>query len=151
MAAVLRNRVPAHARHYGSRRRVRRSRKAHKRIPGVCEFEVMSVAAISEARAASRPPRSFCSFFRQAEELGVPLGFAAIAMRILWKASEQWWQRVIAIVLTAVGVGLAALIPGTSHLFLWGSLLALSLASLLGVPAFMTLGGAALILFRTVD
>jgi len=84
-------------------------------------------------------------------ELAMPLGFAAIAMRILWKASEQWWQRVIAIILTAVAVRLSALVPGTSHFFLWASLVALSLASLLGVPAFVTLGGAALILFRNVD
>src|SRR5437763_15945998 len=89
MAAVLRNRVPAHARHYGSRRRVRRSREAHKRIPGFCEFEIMSVAAISEARVASRPPKSFRSFFRQTEDLGGTLVLSAMVLLPLLEAGSR--------------------------------------------------------------
>ena len=46
----------------------------------------MSVAAISEARAASRPPRSFCSFFRQAEDLGVTLVLSAMVLLLILSA-----------------------------------------------------------------
>ena len=84
-------------------------------------------------------------------ELALPLGFIAIALRIWWRSSESWSRRADSAVLISAFVGVAALFPATSHLFILLSLTVLFLASLLGVPAFVTLGGAALVLFRSLD
>jgi len=84
-------------------------------------------------------------------ELALPLGFIAIALRIWWRSSESWSRRADSAVLIVAFVTVAALFPATSHLFTLLSLTVLFLASLLGVPAFVTLGGAALVLFRSLD
>ncbi len=84
-------------------------------------------------------------------ELALPLGFAAIALRILWRASENWQRWTGAAALTALLVAAAAVWPATSHLFVPLALTILFLASLLGLPAFVTLGGAALVLFWSLD
>jgi C4-dicarboxylate transporter, DctM subunit len=81
----------------------------------------------------------------------LPAGFAIIALRILWQVSEQWALRVLASVVAAIFFGLGAVWPDASHDFVMISLAALFVASILGVPAFVTLGGAALILFRGMD
>jgi C4-dicarboxylate transporter, DctM subunit len=84
-------------------------------------------------------------------ELVMPLGFTAIALRILWRSADRWRGRAIAGISVGVVLVLATLLPGSSHLFLWPSLLLLLAASLLGAPAFVMLGGAALILFHNLD
>ena len=84
-------------------------------------------------------------------ELALPLGFAAIGLRILWKSSEDWRMGAGATLLAVLSVGTAALWPVGSRLFVPLSLSLLLAASLLGVPAFVTLGGAAMILFRGVQ
>jgi C4-dicarboxylate transporter, DctM subunit len=84
-------------------------------------------------------------------QLFLPTGFAIIALRILWRVSERWKLRALASVVAALFVGGASVWPATSHYFVSISLAALFLASILGVPAFVTLGGAALILFRGMD
>ena len=83
-------------------------------------------------------------------ELALPLGFAAIALRVLWRSSEDWRGRSSAALLTTALVAAASVTPLTSHLFVPLSLTVLFVASLLGVPAFVTLGGAALVLFRSL-
>ena len=84
-------------------------------------------------------------------ELALPLGFIAIALRIWWRSSESRSRRADSAVLIVAFVAVAALFPTASHLFILLSLTVLFLASLLGVPAFVTLGGAALVLFRSLD
>lgn len=84
-------------------------------------------------------------------ELALPLGFAAIALRILWRASENWQRLTVAAAVTALLVAAAVVWPATSHLFVPLALTVLCAATLLGVPAFVTLGGAALILFWSLD
>jgi tripartite ATP-independent transporter DctM subunit len=84
-------------------------------------------------------------------ELALPLGFAAIALRILWRVSETWRLRAAAVALAALLVVAAAVWPTSSHLFVPLALTVLFVASLLGVPAFVTLGGAALVLFWSLD
>ncbi len=81
----------------------------------------------------------------------LPAGFAIIALRILWRVSERWAVRALASVVAAIFLGLGTAWPAASHHFVAISLAALFLASILGVPAFVTLGGAALILFRGMD
>src|SRR5437667_9243719 len=84
-------------------------------------------------------------------ELALPLGFIAIALRIWWRSSKSWSRRADSAVLISAFVTVAALFPATSRLFILLSLTVLFLASLLGVPAFVTLGGAALVLLRSLD
>ena len=81
-------------------------------------------------------------------EAALPLGFAVIGLRILWKSSEDWRMRGAATLLAALGVGAAALWPVGSHAFVPVLLSVLFASSLLGIPAFVTLGGVAMILFR---
>jgi len=84
-------------------------------------------------------------------EMILPLGFAAIALRLLGGASERWGGRFAATLLAGGMVWAAAQWPVTSHLFVPLSLGLLFVASVLGVPAYVTLGGVALILFWGVD
>ena len=84
-----------------------------------------------------------------AVELILPAGFAAIALRLLWLASERWPLRLA----TAVGAGLLSLAAAHLHASSHLTIVALTLltgATILGVPAFVTLGGVALILFWSV-
>ena len=80
----------------------------------------------------------------------LPAGFAVIAIRLWWHASRKWWPRVGCALLAAV---FAAAVPlfSHAHFFVPTALLLLGAASLLGVPALVTLGGAAIILFLGVD
>jgi C4-dicarboxylate transporter DctM subunit len=76
-----------------------------------------------------------------AVEAILPVAFAVIALRVLWNSSDSWIGRACAVVLAA------ALIP------LWNvsstaALIVLGVATLVGTPAFVTLGGVALILFQ---
>src|SRR5208282_3009363 len=81
----------------------------------------------------------------------LPLGFAVIALRILFHSSKRWAPRVWASLGAALLVGVVMIWPGGLHHFVPIALFILFLASVLGMPAFATLGGAALILFWGVD
>src|SRR6266478_7908422 len=80
-------------------------------------------------------------------ECVLPMGFAIIALRILWQTSEKWSGRSAALALTLLFAILAWQWPATGHHFVSLTLAILFFASILGVPALVTLGGAALILF----
>ena len=83
----------------------------------------------------------------------LPLGFAIIAIRILLHASEEkkWTPRICATLAAALLVGIVMIWPGSLHHFVPIAMSVLFLASVLGMPAFATLGGAALILFWGAD
>jgi C4-dicarboxylate transporter, DctM subunit len=81
----------------------------------------------------------------------LPLGFGVIALRLLKATPGRWPLRVMAIALTAAMVAIAARTPAPSHAVIVVALLILAAATLLGVPAFATLGGAALIFFWAAD
>jgi len=72
-------------------------------------------------------------------QLALPLGFAAVALRLVWHASDAWRGRLL-------GALLASAIP---VVFVWPplALAGLFVAAVLGAPVFALLGGAALILF----
>ncbi|MGA2347341.1 MAG: TRAP transporter large permease subunit, partial [Candidatus Sulfotelmatobacter sp.] len=84
-------------------------------------------------------------------ELVLPFGFAVIAIRILMHASGKWAPRVMAAVCAALLVVAVMLWPAGSHQFVLAAMVILFIASVLGMPAFATLGGAALILFWGAD
>ncbi len=77
----------------------------------------------------------------------LPLGFLLIAWRLLRNASSGWRGRAFALALAlgALAIGLWPPLPVAQ--LVWPALMALLMATLLGVPVFATLGGAALILF----
>ncbi|MBM3880042.1 MAG: TRAP transporter large permease subunit [Verrucomicrobia bacterium] len=77
----------------------------------------------------------------------LPLGFAAVALRLWLHASDRWRGRAAALLLAAALVGLAVWTPVAPARLLWPALGLLFLATLAGAPVFVTLGGAALILF----
>jgi C4-dicarboxylate transporter, DctM subunit len=81
----------------------------------------------------------------------LPLGFAAIATRILWNTSQAWRTRVAAAAGAVLLIETVRVWPGGFHHFVPIALGILFLASVLGVPAFVTLGGTALVLFWGVD
>jgi len=80
-------------------------------------------------------------------ELVLPLGFALIALRILWNVAGGAKFRVAAVALAA-GLALVATLPPVMPARLVvPAFVVLLLATALGAPIFTTLGGAGLILF----
>jgi len=86
-----------------------------------------------------------------AVEFILPLGFAAIAARILLGSSEKWGFRAASAACVVLFAGTVALWPSEIHIFVPLAMGVLVVASVLGVPAFVSLGGAALILFWGAD
>jgi C4-dicarboxylate transporter DctM subunit len=84
-------------------------------------------------------------------ELALPIGFWAIAARIAWKGSENWIGRFATVILGGVFVAIFLYPPLPHTAMVWVGLIALAVATGLGIPAFVTLGGAALILFWAID
>jgi C4-dicarboxylate transporter DctM subunit len=80
-------------------------------------------------------------------QLFLPLGFGLVAVRLVWRASEKWSGRCLALALAALVSGTAIWLPISPSHWMVPALLALGVATLLGAPVFTALGGAALILF----
>jgi C4-dicarboxylate transporter DctM subunit len=80
-------------------------------------------------------------------ECVLPIGFAVIALRVLWHSSDRWLVRFISLVVAILLAVVAWQWPATGHHFVPFAMSVLLVASILGVPALVTLGGAALILF----
>jgi TRAP-type C4-dicarboxylate transport system permease small subunit len=82
-------------------------------------------------------------------QLLLPLGFALISLHLFWRSAGGWRGRAIALAVGAAVIALPFLWPdnrdrGTLMLLLFGLLFA---ATILGAPIYVTLGGAALLLF----
>lgn len=80
----------------------------------------------------------------------LPLGFAVIALRVLWETSEKWNLRLASALIALFLAVIVSQWPVTGHHFAATALTVLFVATVLGVPAFVTLGGTALILFWRV-
>jgi len=80
-------------------------------------------------------------------QLSLPIGFALIAVRLLWHTSERWINRSLALAVAAVVSVFARFLPVDPHALMVPGLALLAIATLLGAPVFTALGGAALILF----
>ncbi len=77
----------------------------------------------------------------------LPLGFAAVALRILWHTSDKWGPRLAAALFALILAEIVWQWPTGEHHFVVVALSVVFLASVFGLPAFATLGGTALILF----
>ena len=84
-------------------------------------------------------------------QLIMPLGFAVIALRLLWHAAETWRGRLIALAIAGVLVWIGFHPPLAPARLVVPGLIALLAAVVLGSPIFVMLGGAALILFWGED
>ncbi len=84
-------------------------------------------------------------------ECVLPVGFIAIAIRILLHTGAKWRTRLAATACTALLAAVATYWQGSFHHLLPIALGILFAASLLGAPAFVTLGGIAMILFAGAD
>jgi tripartite ATP-independent transporter DctM subunit len=81
----------------------------------------------------------------------LPLGFGVIAIRILLHTSEKWSVRASAALCALLLAGTVMAWPGGFHHSVAIAMLIMLVASILGMPAFATLGGVALILFWSAD
>jgi tripartite ATP-independent transporter DctM subunit len=80
-------------------------------------------------------------------ELALPIGFALIAVRLIYRASDGSGGRAIAFAAAIAMALLATRVPDASTRLFVPALVVLTVATVLGTPAFVTLGGVALILF----
>ncbi len=80
-------------------------------------------------------------------QLALPIGFALVAARLAWAASDRWIGRTISFAIVAAVLALGVFGPADPSNLVTPALVLLGLATLLGAPIFVTLGGAALILF----
>ena len=81
----------------------------------------------------------------------LPLGFGVIALRLAYRASPQWAGRIGAVALVGAVVAFGVWTPWSPATLLWPAMAVLLLATALGAPVFVTLGGAGLILFWSGD
>jgi C4-dicarboxylate transporter, DctM subunit len=76
----------------------------------------------------------------------LPIGFAVIALRLIWHAADRWPQRSAAVILGCAIPAIAAWLPVAHSKMIIPAILLLVAATVLGTPIFVTLGGIALIL-----
>ena len=81
----------------------------------------------------------------------MPLGFALVTWRLLRNASAKWAGRAVVFVISSVLVWAALHSPVEASKLVWPLIAVLLAATVLGAPVFVTLGGAALILFWGED
>lgn len=77
----------------------------------------------------------------------MPLGFALVTWRLLYHSGEGWMTRGGAVGLALALAALCFYPPTTPSSLVAPAVIALLVATALGAPVFVTLGGAALILF----
>ena len=80
-------------------------------------------------------------------QLIMPIGFAVIALRLLWNASDHWGGRLAALLLAGGVAGIGLHPFATPEQLVMPGLIGLLAAVILGAPIFALLGGAALLLF----
>jgi C4-dicarboxylate transporter, DctM subunit len=79
-------------------------------------------------------------------EMIMPISLGLMALVFVWKASNQWWGRFIALLAIPVAFSLNWL-PPEQVVKIWPLALVVLVAALLGAPVFIAMGGIALVLF----
>jgi tripartite ATP-independent transporter DctM subunit len=77
----------------------------------------------------------------------LPVGFAVIALRLVFHASPKWKGRLAALVLVGLALWLGGWPLDGMSSWVWPALAVVALATALGAPVFVTLGGIGLVLF----
>ena len=79
--------------------------------------------------------------------LVLPAGFAAVTLRLIAHAGDSLRLKVLAAILSAVVLSAGVWLPVDPGIMVLPAFVLLLVATILGAPVFVTLGGAALILF----
>lgn len=82
-------------------------------------------------------------------QLLLVIGFAVVAVRLIWHVAPDWRWRAATLILGAALLALAHWLPVAPEQLRWPAMIALLIAVALGAPIFTALGGAALILLWT--
>lgn len=77
----------------------------------------------------------------------LPIGFGLVTVRMLFNAAQTWEGRGGAFALAVAIVLIGLYSPIDPSQMVWPGLIVLAIATVFGAPVFVTLGGAALILF----
>ena len=80
-------------------------------------------------------------------QLIMPLGFALIGIRLWWNSGQNWKMRLISLLASAVLLYIFYHPFCTPEKLFWPFLIVLLIATVLGTPLYVTLGGAAIMLF----
>jgi tripartite ATP-independent transporter DctM subunit len=80
-------------------------------------------------------------------QLALPIGFALVALRLAWKAAPHAWGRGLAALGLAVGTWVAWHPELLEYRPSWPALALILLATVLGGPVFVAIGGTAVVLF----
>jgi C4-dicarboxylate transporter DctM subunit len=81
----------------------------------------------------------------------LPVGFGLVALRLVWHSASSWTGRVAAIALGGAAAWWCVGSGITPEKMMVPALVVLLIATIVGVPVFVTLGGTALILFWGMD
>lgn len=84
-------------------------------------------------------------------QLVLPAGFALMTLRLWTSATHSWSGRAVALGIAALPVAAALFGPWTPAQWVLPALIILLVATVMGAPVFVALGGAALILFWGAD
>ena len=110
---------------------------------------VLAAAGWQFVQAESAGKELAYGITRRAFQVCLPLGFALVALRLWWHSAAGWKGRALSLALSAALLGLALMTRVAPATLLWPALAALVVATVLGAPIFVTLGGAAMILLWT--
>ncbi|HVZ79942.1 MAG TPA: TRAP transporter large permease subunit [bacterium] len=83
--------------------------------------------------------------------LSIPVGFSMILLRMIWRSSEKWNERLITLFIAGWLAYLAPMIHNPSQTFIYICFGILMVAVVFGMPVFLVLGGAALIFLWNSD
>ncbi len=81
----------------------------------------------------------------------MPIGFAMIFLRMIWRSSEKWHERLFTLLISGWLAFLAPMIHNPSETFIYACFCVLMVAVIFGMPVFLVLGGAALIFLWNSD
>lgn len=77
----------------------------------------------------------------------MPIGFGAVAARVIMRSSPAWWGKALASVGLAIPVVVGWAEPLSAERLLTPAVLVILTATMLGLPIFAAIGGLALLLF----
>ncbi|MBK1880578.1 TRAP transporter large permease subunit [Pelagicoccus mobilis] len=80
-------------------------------------------------------------------KLILPFGFLVLTLRLVWQAGDRWWLRLIPVFVAAGLFWFGLYEFDEVEGFVWPLLILVLVATVLGAPIFVTLGGAAIVLF----
>lgn len=80
-------------------------------------------------------------------KLIMPIGFLLITLYLAWRSGDKWWLRLIPLLVSVLLYFVGLYEFEEIERMVWPLLILLLIATILGSPIFVTLGGAALILF----